>query len=84
LAKGTAGPLADLAQLEKAALETPADRLKLADAWYDQAEQQSPGTVRAALYRRARHWYESSADGLSDVDRTKAEKRIERIGQMGE
>jgi hypothetical protein len=84
LAKGTASPLARLARLESAAAETPAARLKLADAWWDQAEKEPAGASKLAHYRRARHWYEACAEDLSGPDRAKAQKRTERIGRMGQ
>ena len=84
LTKGNAAPLANLARLEQAAADTPAGRLTLADAWSDQAEKEPAGPYRAAEYRRAGHWYDLCDFDLSGADRAEAEKRLERIGQMGE
>jgi hypothetical protein len=84
LAKGNVVALRDLAGLEKAVPGTAAERMKLADAWYAQAEKESAGTVRLAFYRRARHWYETCTAGGSDPEAAKAQKQIERIDRMGE
>jgi hypothetical protein len=84
LAKGAAGPLAGLARLEQAGADTPAAQLKLADAWWDQAEKEPAGPSRLAHYRRARHWYQSCVDELPETDRSKAQKRIERIERIGQ
>lgn len=51
-------------------------RTLLADAWWERGEQES-GDVRAALRRRAAHWYSQSVGALSGPEKSRVEQRIE-------
>jgi hypothetical protein len=84
LAKGDDATLKSLAQMEQGPTSTAADRMRLGDAWFDQAEKERNRTMQFVYYRRARHWYLSCAQALSGLERSRVQARIDRIGQMGE
>jgi hypothetical protein len=55
--------------------KTAADRLALANAWWDLAQKQ-PAHARLRLEARARQWYRLAANELGGLDKAMAEKRI--------
>ncbi|MGA2619584.1 MAG: LamG-like jellyroll fold domain-containing protein [Thermoguttaceae bacterium] len=79
LARGTAGPLKELAVQDQAQPTDAAARLKLADAWYDRAAAEGTASARLACLGRAKYWYQTALPGLTGLERAKAEKRIESL-----
>jgi WD40 repeat protein len=78
LARGPAGPLADLARRDVAAPTDGKDLLAMADAWWDYASKQ-PELQQPRLQERAAYWYDKAAPNLSGLNRTKAIKRSEQV-----
>ncbi len=81
LVKGSDEALKAQARRDQAAPKQPKAQLAVADGWWDLAEK-SKGPARLHLLRRARHWYEQAALGLTGLSRTKALKRIDRVASL--
>jgi len=79
LAKGTPGPVREMALRDLTSPSDPAPRMALADGWWDVAEKES-GLARAAMRRRAAYWYELAAPGITGFNKVKLEKRIQEAG----
>ena len=86
LLKGNDDALKDLAQQDSAGPTESADRLKLADAWWDLADKRAADKSEAArkddwtikpMRVRAAYWYQKALPGLSGLALTKAQKRID-------
>ncbi|QDT18978.1 hypothetical protein HG66A1_07410 [Gimesia chilikensis] len=58
--------------------ETPAHRMKLADAWWEQAEKEKD-QIRKAFLLRGRYWYLSARPGLTELERFERDKQLEQI-----
>ena len=79
LAAGSDELLAELAKTDLTNPGSGSDRLALADRWFDAAEDRS-GSQRNGALLRAKHWYTQALPQLQDLDRTKANLRLEQIG----
>jgi len=53
-----------------------AEQMAVGDGWWDQGEKES-GEAREACRERAAYWYERAREGLSGLNRTRIEKRLE-------
>jgi len=84
LAKGSDAVLKALANRELDLVgAAPEDHVKLADAWWD-AAQDRRGDESVAMLRRAGYWYEQAFPNLQGVNKTKAEQRRAEIAKLGE
>jgi hypothetical protein len=79
LAFGADETLKAQARLDLARPKQAKDQLTVADGWYDLAEKQKD-PVQRNMFRRAATWYEQAAQNGTGLSRTKALKRLERIG----
>lgn len=79
IALGDDPMLRDLAARDLGAASNPDDRVGIADAWWDLAEQQS-GIARRNLQLRAASWYQLAAGTLTGLTKIKAENRIAAVG----
>ena len=61
----------------------PEDQVKLADAWWDAAADRR-GEEKAAMLRCAGHWYEQAIGSLEGINKTKVEKRLAEIAELGQ
>ncbi len=86
LLKGSDDALKDLARQDSAGPTDSADRLKLADAWWDLADKRAADKSDAArkddwtikpMRVRAAYWYQRALAGLSGLALIKAQKRID-------
>lgn len=84
LAKSDDETLRSLAQMEVQNDSSINRHIRLADAWWEYAEEkEDDGLVFEAALRRARKWYLSAAVGLAGgLDRIRANNRLERIDRM--
>jgi hypothetical protein len=76
LAKGSSKTLAELAKLELSAPETAADQCRIADGWWDAAQQQS-SVVKPRLLEHAGVFYHAALPDLSGVIKDRAAKRLQ-------
>ena len=84
LAKGSDPALKALAEEELVSSpKEPEGQVKLADAWWEQA-QRAPGESRRGLFGRAHHWYEQALPGLAGLTKTRVEKRLAEIAPASE
>ena len=84
LTKGSDAVLKALAQRELSSPPTnPEDQVKLADAWWDGSGDRR-GDEKTAFLLRAGHWYKQSLPKLEGVNKTKVEKRLAEIAQVGQ
>lgn len=84
LAQSNNDELRNLAQLEAQTDMSLIRHLRIADSWWDYAEQHKDEDLAfEASLRRARKWYTSAAIGLADgLDRIRANNRLVRIDNM--
>jgi hypothetical protein len=75
IAVGSDPNLKDPAIRDQAAASNPEDRVALADAWWDLADQQT-GPARRNLRLRAAGWYQLAAANLSGLEKINAERRL--------
>jgi len=83
LVKGSDPDLANAAKMELAGPKiTPADQLKMADAWWKLAETKKlPDKI--PLADRAGYWYEQAKNALpGGLDRARAEMRLKQIARL--
>jgi hypothetical protein len=78
LAQGSDDKLKTLAQKDRSVPAKPADRVEVADGWWDLAEQE-PDVVKRALRRRALLWYRQAVAQITGLHRARIEKRITQI-----
>ena len=84
LAKGSDPALKALAEEELSSPpKDPEGQVKLADAWWEQA-QGAQGESRRGLLRRAGHWYDQARPGLTGLMKTRVEKRLAEIAPGSE
>ena len=83
LAKGSDQPLREIAKLDVANPADGSDQLHVADGWYDLGKKDS-AKGNATYLERAKHWYEQSLANVTGLEHTKAEKRIEELGRLGD
>jgi hypothetical protein len=69
-----------LAQQELANPDAAKDQEKLAEGWWELSEQLD-GEEQQQARRRAGHWYRQALDGLAGLEKIRATKRIEEIGE---
>jgi hypothetical protein len=82
LAKGGDADLQQLAQRELASPAEPTEQVKLADAWWELAQNRE-GTERDSLLLRAGYWYDLAHPKLtSAIVRLKVEKRLEELVEI--
>ncbi len=86
LLKGNDDALKDLARQDSAAPTESADRMKLADAWWDLADKRAADKSETGkrddwtikpMRGRAAYWYEKALPSLSGLALTKAQKRVD-------
>lgn len=82
LVKGSDAALKALAERELAASEPPAERLALADAWYDLGEKEKSPLRKSQLMIHARVLYERALPGSSVLAKAKIEMRLEALGPL--
>jgi hypothetical protein len=84
LAIGSDSELGDLASRELGPQpSTPDDQVKLADAWYELAQNRT-GEDREGLLRRAGHWYAKAKPALGGgLVLSKVDKRLGEIEKLG-
>jgi hypothetical protein len=75
LAKGSDAKLKALAEMELAAPADPADKIKLADGWWDAGESESPAT-KLSMQRHAYGWYQTALADRTQTKNPEAEKRV--------
>jgi formylglycine-generating enzyme required for sulfatase activity len=82
LAKGSDGGLKSLAAEELTSKPSKAEqRVARGDAWWDLAEK-ADGKFRAAMRRRAGHWYQEALPDLAPgLEKAKVEKRLARAAE---
>ena len=76
LAKGSDPDLAAIAKQDLAAPAAPTAQMELGDAWWSLAEKHL-ATSKSVVRLRATSWYERCLPGLSGLDKTKVQKRLE-------
>ncbi len=81
LAKSDDAALKAAAAADLAGPAKPADRIAVADAWWQLAETLPP-TERLEARVRAYHWYQLARGGLTGFPLAKTEKRIEEMGKV--
>ena len=82
LAKGSDPEFKTLAERElKSPPAAADDRVALADAWWD-AGQAAEGTKKITMLRRAGYWYEKVKNGSTELNKVKAEKRLDELAQI--
>lgn len=81
LAKGSDPVLKALAEAETAAPRQPADRVALADKWWDAAEAAPDENTKDRYRARAGHWYEQALPGVTGLTKTKVQRRLDEIRQ---
>jgi hypothetical protein len=67
-----------LARQDLAEPKDTKDQLALADGWWEYAGKETGG-AKLAIQMRAMHWYDKAIPGLSGLNRTKAQKRIDLV-----
>src|SRR5205823_1062657 len=83
LALGGDEALREQAKRDLTAPKEGKDQLAVADGWWDLAQKhQDPAQTN--LMRRAAHWYEQAALGLTGLSRTKALKRLDKVAGLGQ
>jgi hypothetical protein len=84
LAKGSDPDLGALAEEELTSPpKDPEGQVKLADAWWEQA-QGAQGESRKRILRRAGYWYNQAQPGLLGLTKTRVEKRLAEIAPGSE
>jgi hypothetical protein len=84
LAKGSDPTLRALAEEELVSPpKEPEGQVKLADAWWEQA-QGAQGESRKGFLRRAGYWYNQAQPGLTGLTKTRVEKRLTEIAPGSE
>jgi hypothetical protein len=82
LAKGGDPGLRALAEAELSGSQTPADRIQLADAWWNAAASEDDATGRA-LYRHAGQYYEQAKPEVSDADMlARIDSRLQELAKL--
>jgi hypothetical protein len=80
LARSSDATLKELAKADLAEPKGAEARKGLADKWWEAAEGRGFAAFKAPMRRRAAHWYEEAAGGLSGLAQTLARKRIVEAG----
>ncbi|MCC6421557.1 MAG: WD40 repeat domain-containing protein [Gemmataceae bacterium] len=83
LARGGDAALRAQAALDLGRPKEGKPQLAVADGWWNLAEKYKD-SVRLNMLRRAAHWYEQAALGLSGLSRTKALKRLDRVAALAQ
>jgi hypothetical protein len=84
LAKGSDPALRALAEEELVSPpKEPEGQVKLADAWWEQA-QGAQGESRKGFLRRAGYWYNQAQPGLTGLTKTRVEKRLAEMARGSE
>jgi hypothetical protein len=81
LQKGSDRQLAAIARLELSPPESPADHVRVGDAWWEWAESQRGATRTAAQAVAARH-YSSALNQAEGLERARLEKRINAVAAI--
>ncbi len=79
LALGNDDVLKTLAEKELNSPTSSADRLHLADEWWELAVKEQDGVTRKQIQIHAAHWYQKALPDLTGLGRTKASKRISTV-----
>lgn len=78
LARSIVGELREIAMLDLAAPEGPADRRRIGDAWHGWGSKES-GLEKYRALSRAKHWYLLATPGLTRFDLVAVEGRLREI-----
>jgi hypothetical protein len=81
LAKGSDPILKALAEKELAKPSSVADRVALADGWWDAGDKMT-GSAKLAALERASHWYESAAEQATGLTQAKIRVRLEAYEKL--
>jgi hypothetical protein len=71
--------LKSLATRERAAPAAATEQLALADAWFDLGQKRAGYIFEAQIKTHAGQWYERALVGLTGLDKTKAERRLQEL-----
>jgi hypothetical protein len=80
-ARSSDAELGRVAPLERDELETPEKQRELGEIWYEVASGRT-GTERRRALLRAEHWLAKAVPALANMDRLKAERRLEEIEKL--
>jgi len=82
LALGSDEDLSKVAKLDLAGAESNADKAKIADAWWNLADERKT-SEQAAMKHRAAYWYrEGMYEGMPVIAKLKARKRLEEVAKL--
>jgi hypothetical protein len=79
IALGKESPLQALAITEMSPPEEPEAQVKLADGWWDLADNTPDASEKERLQGRALYWYGQSLPNLSGLPKAKVEKRLQDV-----
>lgn len=79
IALGKASPLQALALAEMSPPDEAEAQLKLADDWWDLADNTPDAAEKSRLQGRALYWYGQSLPNLSGLPKAKVEKRLQEV-----
>ena len=79
LAQASDATLKSLATRERAAPAAAAEQLTLADAWFDLGQKRAGYLFESQIKSHAGQWYEKALAGLTGLDKTKAERRLQEL-----
>ncbi|WP_425618193.1 hypothetical protein NA78x_001892 [Anatilimnocola sp. NA78] len=83
LALGPPSALKKIAEREIQGAKSPADRLALADAWYDEAHLRD-GAAKVAILELSESHYRAALEGQTGLAKRKVENRLEELERNGE
>jgi hypothetical protein len=83
LAKGDGAELAELAKLEASKPTDVGERARLADGWWDLAEEEKDPVQRWTRLRAA-NWYEKALPSLRGLQKTRAEQRLKEAQALAD
>jgi hypothetical protein len=81
LARGSDTKIAAAAKSDTPTLTDPEKQVDLADAWWDLADKET-GSARAAMQRRASHWYSAALPKLTGLEKVKVTKRLAELASV--
>jgi hypothetical protein len=79
LKAGSDAKLNELAETEAKAESTSSERVPLANAWFELAQQEEDGVAQSQLQWRAGYWFTRAAPRLAGLERAAVEKKLDTI-----